>query len=405
MSPPPPTRPLVDEPQPQPKRWGAAELARLTAMVDQPSLFYWKGPQTMALVAEFQRQYPLKYCFPCSSGSAALHVAVSAVGLNPGDEVIVPPVTDMGTLLGILYQQGVPVFADIDPRTYHLDPAEVRRHITPKTRAIMAVHLGGNPCDLAALGAITREHKLVLIEDCAQAWGAQWQGRPVGTIGDFGCFSLNDFKHVSCGDGGVVGTNQEQYGPGLYRWGDKCYDRNVGGREPESLAPNYRFSEPQAAVAAAQLTKLPDIAARRNRAGDLLTSLLADVPGLLPPLTLPGNFHSYWFYMPRLELARFRVSRVEIAAALNAEGVPWGAGYMPRPMYHWPLFQNHNFFHGFWPVRDAGLTTMDYRTVHCPVAEAVMADCMFWRPNEAMNDAYIGKVAHAVRTVLKRLEK
>ncbi len=403
--PPPPASPLVDEPLPQPQRFGPAELARLTAMVQQPSLFYWKGPQTTALVDEFRRHYPLKHCLPCSSGTAALHVAVSALRLRPGDEVIVPPISDMGSYIGILYQQGVPVFADVDPRTYTLDPADVRRRITAKTRAIMAVHLAGNPCDLAALTALAREHHLALIEDCAQSWGARWQGQPVGTLGDFGCFSLNDFKHIGCGDGGIVGSNSERYGPGLNNWADKDYGRTEGGRDPETLAPNYRISEPQAAVAAAQMTKLPDIIARRNRAGELLTSLLAGTPGVQVPLVRAGDTHSYWFYMLRLELSRFSQPRAELAAALTAEGVACSVLLLRKAAYRWAVFQNHDIFGGTWPARDAGFTTMDYRQVTCPTTEAILDDCLKLPINEAMTEAYIGKVARAIRTVLARHAK
>ena len=397
--------PIVDEPVPLPQRWGEAELARLTAMVQQSSLFYWKGPQTTALLEEFRKLYPLKYCFPCSSGSASLHVAVAALRLKPGEEVIVAPITDMGSVIGILYQQGVPVFADLDPHSYNLDPAAVRRAITSKTRAIMAVHLAGNPCDLTALSAIAREHKIALIEDCAQSWGARHRGTPVGLVGDFGCYSFNDFKHIACGDGGIVATNSEEYGPGLSRWGDKYYDRVVGGREIDELAPNYRISEPQSAVAAAQLTKLSDIVARRFHIGEFLTSQLTAAPGVIAPSVAPGDTHSYWFYMLRLELARFKVSRADLSAALNAEGVACGAGYIPRPVYRYPVFQNHNFFGGAWPVRDSGLTQMDYREVSCPVAQAILDDCLVFRITEAMSDAYLEKVGRAVTTVTKRLAR
>ena len=397
--------PIVDEPVPQPVRWGAAELARLTTMVQQPSLFYWKGPQTTALVEEFRKHYPLKYCFPCSSGTASLHIAVAALKLKPGDEVITAPITDMGSVIGVLFQQGVPVFADLEPQSYNLDPAEVRRRITSRTRAIMAVHLAGNPCNLTALNAIAREHGIALIEDCAQSWGARHQGTPVGLVGDFGCYSFNDFKHVACGDGGMVATNSETHGPGLSKWGDKSYDRVVGGRAPEELAANYRMSEPQSAVAAAQLGKLADIVERRHRAGELLGSLLAGTPGLRLPAVAKGDFHSYWFYLLRVEPGRFKTARNEFAAALNAEGVIAGAGYIPTPVYRYPVFQNHNFFGGTWPARDLGLTTMDYRGVHCPVAEAILEEGITLRINEAMSDGYIEKVARAVRTVAARLAR
>lgn len=405
-SPLPSTRsPIVDEPVPHARRWGAAELARLTAMVGQSSLFYWKGPQTTALLEDFRRHYALPYLFPCSSGSAALHVAVAALRLRPGEEVITSPITDMGSVIGILYQQGVPVFADLDPRTYNLDPAAVRRAITPKTRAIMAVHLAGNPSDLTALSALAREHGLALIEDCAQSWGAQHRGTPVGLVGDLACYSFNDFKHVSCGDGGMVGTRSEKLGVGLSQWGDKYYDRVTGTRDPAELAPNYRMSEPQAAVAGAQMTKLAALVAARNRLGLQLTAALADTPGILPPVTHPGDFHTYWFYFLRLDLARLRCTRDEFAAAAKAEGVAAGAGYIPQPVYRYKVFRDHNFFGGAWPVRDSGLTTMDYRHVSCPIAEAILADGITLPINEAMTPAYLEKVALALTTVARRFAR
>ncbi len=398
--------PIVDEPLPRPRRWGAPELARLTAMVDQDSLFYWHGPQTAALATEFRRHYPFAHLFATSSGSAALHVAVAALRLRPGDEVIVPPITDMGSVIGILYQQGVPVFADVDPHTYNLDPAAVRRAITSRTRAIMPVHLAGNPADTTALAALAREHGVALIEDCAQAWGALHQGRPVGLAADLACYSFNDYKHLSCGDGGIVATCRADLGPTLTPWGDKHYDRTVPGlRDPADLAPNYRMSEPQAAVAAAQLTRLTAIVARRHHAGQLLTSLLADLPGVIPPRVTPGNTHSYWFYFLRLDLARLGCPRAAWVEALRAEGATATAGYIPTPVYRYRVFQNHNFFGGAWPVRDAGLTKMDYREVNCPNAESILTDGVVLPLNEAMSDTYIAKVAHAIRTVTTRLQK
>jgi perosamine synthetase len=401
-----PTRPIVDEPVPLPKRWGEPELARLTAMLRQDSLFYWKGPQTTALLEEFRKQYPLKYSHPCSSGTASIHIAVAALRLKPGDEVIVPAITDMGTVIGILYQQAVPVFADLDPHTYTLDPADVRRRLTAKTKAIIAVHLAGNACDLAGLGKIAKERSIALIEDCAQAWGARWQGRPVGTIGDIGCFSLNDFKIIACGDGGIVGTNDEGFGPSLGKWGDKGYDRLGGIRDPEFLAPNYRISEPQTAVAAAQMARLPDIVARRIHVGQYFTKLLEGIPGLSLPTVAAGNTHSYWFYMLRLDLKRFKQPRAEIGAALNAEGVSVANGCITNPLYKYPVFQDHSFFGGPWAIRAAGLTSMDYRQVSLPVTEAIMADSLCVRPfNEAWTDAYIEKVAKAFRIVLARFAR
>ncbi len=194
----------IDHPAPALVRWGDPEREQLDAMLKQRSLFYWHGPQTSQLIERVKKFCPLQHVQTCSSGTAALHIAVAASGIGPGDEVITSPITDMGTVIGILYQQAVPVFADLAPHTYNLDVADVQRRITPKTKAIIPVHLAGNPCDLAALKDLADRHKLILIEDCAQAWGARYRGQPIGTVGHFACFSLQDSKQVTCGDGGVV---------------------------------------------------------------------------------------------------------------------------------------------------------------------------------------------------------
>src|SRR5262249_24616916 len=157
-------------------------------------------------------------------------------GSGPGDEVITSPITDIGTVIGVIYQQGVPVFADLRPSTYNLDPADLERRITSKTKAIIAVHLCGKPYDLHALKALADKHGLVLIEDAAQAWGAKYRGQPIGTIGHITCFSLQESKHITCGDGGLVGSNDERFGPLLQRFGDKGFDRVKTGGLFEAFA-------------------------------------------------------------------------------------------------------------------------------------------------------------------------
>ena len=384
-------------------RWGAEELSRLTAMVAQPSLFYVNGPQCAAMLSEFRRTYPLQWAMPCSSGTAALHIAVAAPQLPPGSEIITSPVTDMGSVIGMLYQQCVPVFADIHPHTYNLDPADVRRRITPKTKALMIVHLAGNPSDLDALMAIAREHNLIVIEDCAQSWGAQYRGKPVGLFGHLACYSFNEYKHVSCGDGGIVATNDPQFGSSLAKWGDKHYDRVTNSRNPEALSPNYRMSEPQAAVAAAQLGKLDTIIAAHIHFGSRLLNRLQELalPGIALPEIDPRDTHSFWFCLLRFDAVRFRCTRDEFVAALVAEGVTAAAGYIPKPVYGYPLFQNHNFFGGSWPLRDAGLTSMDYRTVHCPVAEAMLADGISLPISPSLSDELVDQTADALAKVAR----
>ncbi|HXJ72565.1 MAG TPA: DegT/DnrJ/EryC1/StrS family aminotransferase [Candidatus Dormibacteraeota bacterium] len=381
-------------------RWGEPERDQLNRTLEQDTLFYWKGPRTNLLLEKFRKICPVQHAMTCSSGTAALHIAVAAAGIAPGDEVITSPITDIGTVIGVIYQQAVPVFADLVPGTYNLDPTDVAKRITPKTKAIIAVHLCGNPCDLAALKALCDRHGLILIEDCAQAWGARYRGQPIGSIGHIACFSLQNSKHITCGDGGVVGSNDARFGPLLQRFGDKGFDRIKGGLF-ESFATNYRMTEPQAGIAAAQLDRLENIVSRRARLGGLLTEQITSVPGLIPHEVHPEDRCVYWFYMLRLRPAAFRFDRAQFVKALVAEGIEAGAGYIPVPLHRNPVFLKHGFFAGRWPVRESGLTSMDYNQVQCPEAEAILQTGVRVTIHEAISEQYIREVAAGIAKVAR----
>jgi perosamine synthetase len=391
----------VSRSMPKRKRWGEPELQQLGAAVKQDSLYYWNNAQTKLLMDRFRAIYGHKYVQPCSSGSAALHIAVAAAGIAPGDEVITSGITDIGTVIGVLFQQAVPVFADLEPQTGCLDPADVERKITPKTKAIIAVHLAGNPCRLAELKEIADKHKLILIEDCAQAWGALYRGKPISSVGQIGCFSLQDSKHIACGDGGVVTSNEEQFGPLLIKFGDKGTNRLNPKDSSTALGANYRISELQAAFVAAQLTRLEGIAAQRAKLGNLLSEELAGIPGILTHQVRPDDRCVYWFYMARLVPDKLRCDRAAFVKALAAEGAAFTAGYIAVPVYGMPMFQNHSFFAGRWPAKECGLTTMDYTKVKCPETEAILKTCIRFVVSEAMDEDYIRSVAKAVRKVAK----
>lgn len=390
---------------PRPVRWGAPELEQLGEAVKQPSLYYWKNKQTALLTERYRAIYGHKYVQPCSSGSAALHIAVAAAGIAPGDEVITSGITDIGTVIGVLFQQAVPVFAELEPHTACLDPTDVERKITPRTKAIIAVHLCGNPCKLAELKAIADRHKLILIEDSAQAWGARYRGKPIGTVGQITCFSLQDTKHIACGDGGVVATSDEKLGPLLTKFGDKGVNRYFPADSSNALGANYRISELQAAFVAAQLTRLEGIAEKRSQLGILLTQELAGVPGITTPEVHSEDRCVHWFYMLRFVPKRMKCDRAEFVKTLAAEGVPLLAGYIRVPLYGMPMFQNHSFFGGRWPTREMGLTSIDYRKVSLPVTEDILETCMRFQINEAMDEDYIRDIARGVRKVAKFYSK
>lgn len=389
-------------------RWDEQEQRQLRAAIEQPSLFYWQGrgpnKQTATLIERFKQYCPREHVVTCSSGTAAVHIAIAAAGIGPGDEVITTPISDIGSVSGILFQQGVPVFADLEPATYNLDPQAVARCITPKTKAIVAVHLAGTPCNLAPLQALAEQHGLVLIEDCAQAWGAKYRGRPVGSIGHVACYSLMNSKHIGSGDGGVVASSDPKIGPALLRFADKGNARSDPAYRWDQtavLATNYRMSELQAGFAAVQLTRLEGIAAKRAALGRVLIEGITDLPAVMPPAVDAADRGTFWFFYFRLRLERLKCNRAEFAEALRAEGASCSAGYIPVPLYQLPYFQNHGFFAGRWPVKELGLTAMDYTRVKCPEAEAILATGIQCTLNEAMDEALMRETAAAVRKVAK----
>ena len=376
-------------------RYGDEELAELREALEQNTLFYAQGRKVHLLEAEFAARHGAKHAIACSSGTAALHAACTALGVSPGDEVIVSPITDMGSIAPILYQGAVPVFADLTPRGYTLDPAAVAARVTEKTRAVVAVHLWGNACDLSALRALCDAHKLFLIEDCAQAFGCAYDGRPVGTFGHAGCYSYNEFKHISCGDGGVVLTDDADLAHRLRLSTDKAYDRRPAAllRQPAFLANNYRMTELQAAVARAQLRKLDDIVARRRRWCGALSALLAGTPGITLPEPTHGCDPSWWFYLLRVCPEALGADADAFAKALKAEGIRNSAHYIGKPIYAYPLFTDHSAFErGPHPYE-----ARDYTRESCPVAEAILETGVMLPVNEAFTETDCVEIAAGVR--------
>ena len=322
--------------------------------------------------------YGVDHCVATSSGTAAIHTALGAAGITAGDEVITSPITDMGSVIGILYQNAIPVFADVNPYTYNMDPESIEANITGSTKAILVVHLAGNPADMDEIMRIADKYGLTVIEDCAQAYMTYYKGRLVGTIGHIGCFSLNDFKHITAGDGGMCIMNDETLYHKALRFADKNYSRiSVNGvidRDISSVAPNYRMNELTGAVAIAQLDRVEWICERRRIYGDGLTARLRNIPGITPPLVKDGNASSYWFYLFRVDEAKLHVDTDTFIAALQAEGVPCQRGYIPACVYEYGLFQNRSAFPNTHAPFDSPYCKISrsYPAGLCPAAEDVL---------------------------------
>lgn len=386
------------------KRFDGNELRYLKEALEQNTLFYWYGNKVKTLTETFARMYGARHCVATSSGTAAIHVALGSCGVTAGDEVITSPITDIGTIIGILFQNAIPVFADLDPHSYTLDPASVESKITDKTKVILPVHLTGGPTDMDAIMDIARRHHLKVIEDCAQSYLATYKGRLLGTIGDFGCFSLNDFKQISAGDGGLVIMNGDTDYETAMRFADKNYQRlpsKVPVRDVPFLAPNYRMNELTGAVGLAQLEKLEAVCRRRTEIGERISRGIAGVPGIYPPMVQPGSTSTYWFYMFRVEESEAGVSRDLFSDALQAEGIANLRGYIPSCVYEYDLFTKLNAYDGTQcPFRcPYNPHEFHYAKGLCPEAEKILDTAIRFNFNEFYTDEDVDAIITAVHKV------
>lgn len=280
--------------------------------------------------AEFQHA---KHALLCSSGTAALKIALKAMGLKPGDEVIVPAYTFLATATSAIDLGLKVVYADIDPDTYTIDPESARSIMSERTRAIIPVHIAGRPADMDAVRELAEEKSLLILEDAAQAHGAEWRGRRVGAIGDAGIFSFYQSKNITCGEGGAITTDDDEIAEKAWSLRNVGRPRKGPWYEHKLYGWNYRITEFQAAVLIAQLERAPELMKRRERGARILDKLLSEVDGITP--LKPDNRvtrHAYHLYIFKYDSREFsNLPKQRFVEALSAEGIPCSAGY--RPLY------------------------------------------------------------------------
>ncbi|MDR3621585.1 MAG: DegT/DnrJ/EryC1/StrS family aminotransferase [Paludisphaera borealis] len=275
-----------------------------------------------------------KHCVAVANGTSALTTTLSAIGVGPGDEVIVPPYTFIATVNAVMLQYALPVFVDVDPETFQIDHAKIEAAVTDRTTAVVPVHLGGSPANLDAILETASKRKLSVVEDACQAHLAEWRGRKVGTLGTAGCFSFQVSKNLSSGEGGAILTNDGDLAERCYafqnnnrgRAVDSYNFRYVGGR-----ATNLRLTEFQGALLLAQLTRFEQQSATREQNAAHLTSLLREIPGIAPAKMHEGvTRNAYHLYMFRYHPDAFAsLPRARFLEALKAEGIPASGGYSP----------------------------------------------------------------------------
>jgi perosamine synthetase len=357
------------------------------------------GPCVRQLETDFRDFFGVAHAVSFNSASTALQAAVAALGIGPGDEVITSPYTMSATATAVLLNCAIPVFADIDPQTYCLDPASVEQRITRKTRAILAVNLLGGSADYDELRKLADAYGIRIIEDNAQAPGGRYKGRYTGTIGDIGIFSLNVHKVIQCGEGSVLITNDETcaYRSQLVRnHGEVVVDDLQGERDVEFLAGNnFRLSEIHAAIASEQLKKLDGLNAGRQRLAAYLTEKLSAFPWIQPCHVPADVDHVYYLYPFQFVRERIGISRDTFVKAMRAEGFNAAAGYQ-KPLYLFPMYQQKRMFpHSQFPfVSTEYPSDVSYAKGICPVAERMYEErlvttTVYQPPNtEAEVDAF-----------------
>lgn len=321
---------------------------------------YILGKEVAALESEFASYCGVKHAVGVNSGSSALHLALLAAGIEAGDEVITVPFTFYATVAAIGYVGAVPVYVDIDPRTFNMDVARIEAAITARTRAILVVHLYGQPADMDPIVAIARKHNLVVIEDAAQAHGAEYKGRRVGGIGDIGCFSFYPTKNLgAAGEGGMVTTNDPQHAQTvamLRNWGD---ERRY---YPVMKGYNYRLPAIQAAILRVKLRRLDEWTEKRRALAGAYDRLLEEA-GLLRPATPSGSRHVFCLYTVQID------ERDRLQKELEAAGIQTAVHY-PLPIHLMPAYTDPRYKAGDFPAAEAcarrvlSLPVHPYLTLH-----------------------------------------
>jgi dTDP-4-amino-4,6-dideoxygalactose transaminase len=386
---------------------GDEELALLREVVLSGTLNCTKGTQVKAFEKAFAARYGVPHARAVTSGTAACHTAVAALDGEPGDEIITTPITDMGAIAPILYQQFIPIFADVDPVSLNVTPETVAARITPRTRGIMVTHLFGNPCDVIGIKKIADARGIPVIEDCAQAYLATQDGRLVGTIGEIGAFSLQQGKHMTTGEGGITITSNPKHGRTMTLFSDKAWGYGDPNPDHYFLALNYRMTDLQGAVARAQLDKLDGCVDRRRASAHQLTKLLANVPGITLPSALPGATHVYWKYPLIVDPAVIKGGADGLGAALKAAGVFCAPRYIQKPAFQCQVFTERRTYGASrcpYSCREkAGGGSVVYDTAEYPGTMRGLERVVVLPWNEYYTDEHVDFIAHVVRDAAAHL--
>jgi dTDP-4-amino-4,6-dideoxygalactose transaminase len=383
--------------------WPIADAHEEDALVRVIRSGRWnRGDQVAAFESAYAALTGAKHCLATANGTSALITSLAALGIGPGDEVIVPPYTFVATINAVLMMHALPVFADTDVDTFQIDARQLERAITERTKLILPVHLGGSAADLDTILEIGRRRAVTVVEDACQAHLAEWRGRKVGTYGKAGCFSFQASKNLNSGEGGAILTDDDALVESCYRFHNNSRGRQNTGDDfsYRNSGANLRLTEFQAALLTTQMSRLQEQARTRDANAARLTELLRQVPGITPARMYQGCTRSaYHLYMFRYDPSRFAgLPRAAFIKALGAEGIPAQAGY--SPLNQQPFLEDAFSKPGFRSIYSQARMDKWREQNHCPAndrlcSEAVwIVQTMLLGPRQDMED-----IAEAVRKI------
>ena len=381
------------------RQLGTEELEFLKSAIESGTLTSTKGSFVKKFQNDFGAMLGAEHCLACGSGTGAIHAAVAAIDPAPGDEIITSPITDMGAITPIIYQTAIPVFADVDPNTGNVTAEAIARVIGPKTKAIIVTHLFGNPCEMGAIMDLADAHGIPVIEDCAQAYGASYGGKPVGTIGAIGCFSLQQGKHITAGEGGMVTTNDAALARRLRLFIDKAW--GYGDEKPDHYfaALNGRMTELQGAVALAQLGKLEHSISKRQENAAALINMISGVKGVRLIPVPSGAENGYWRFA--LHVPESHGGPVALAAALRTKDIASAPRYINKPAFECQVIRDQKTFgDSNFPFNLARPEAVDYAPENYAGTYAFLKSVLVLPWNEKMDPPHIRHVARKIADCL-----
>jgi perosamine synthetase len=384
---------------------GDDEMVQLGMALDSGTLNSTKGTRVKELERQFAAYLGIEQAFACSSGSAAIHCAVAAINPEPGDEVVTTAITDMGAITPIIYQGAIPVFADVDELTYNITAKTIAAVLSERTKAIIVTHLFGNPAEMDEIMELARDRGIPVIEDCAQSYGATYRGRPLGTFGDMSCFSLQQGKHITAGEGGLVASTNNDLARRISLFINKAW--GYGDPRPDHyfLALNYRMNELTGAVALAQLGKLDEFVRRRIAIAEQLTKGLADLKGVATPEVGLHAVHTYWKYCLRVDSSALRGGLDELAMRLRERNIHCAPRYIQKPAFECEVIRDQRTFgNSRFPFNLARPEAVDYSRDKFPGTYAALASVLVLPLNERYTSTHVEYLIDSIRQTTRELQ-